>query len=106
MGIICCFLLSFNCLLRNVSRVIRFQLQLTTLDMLVFIILTNVFPDHRHIRYSRVLRAVLIVNFSDGRQVHITKTRPYNILATLIKFSNSAFLVSFYKNRVFTPAEK
>ena len=27
-------------------------------------------------------------------------------LATLIKFSNSAFLVSFYKNSVITPAEK
>ena len=37
--------------------------------MTVFIVLSQVYPDVNHIRYSRALRAVLVVNFSDGRQV-------------------------------------
>ena len=35
-----------------------------------------------------------------------TQTYKEHIVATLIKFSNSAFLVRFYKNSVFTPAAK
>ncbi|XP_060568420.1 uncharacterized protein LOC132727023 [Ruditapes philippinarum] len=42
---------------------------LTVIDMLVFIIMKQTMPDSRIVRYSRALRPLLIVNFSDGRQI-------------------------------------
>ena len=46
----------------------------------------------------------IIVLLSRGVRLQKVIYSPY--LATLIKFSNSAFLVRFYKSSVFTPAAK
>ena len=44
-------------------------LQATLVDMLIYAVLRQIYPDGHHVRYTRLLRAIVIVNFSDGRQV-------------------------------------
>ena len=63
----------------------------TGLFLLLFTIITRLWRQTKHFQLFMPLSKSVIF---------------FRSLATLIKFSNLAFLVSFYKNSVFTPAEK
>ncbi|XP_045185027.2 uncharacterized protein LOC123543029 [Mercenaria mercenaria] len=68
-------------------------LVLTILDMLLFVILKQVIPDGRDVRYTRVLRPLLIVNFSDGRQI---RRAWRNMRRTIKEIVHVLFLFYFF----------
>ena len=57
------------------------KLQLTVIDMICYIIWINVAPDTNPVRWSRPLRPLFIINFSDGKQVSLL--HPTGFLETL-----------------------
>ncbi|XP_076441597.1 uncharacterized protein LOC143280798 [Babylonia areolata] len=63
---------------------------LTVIDMITYIVWTNAAPDTNPVRWSRPLRPLFIINFSDGKQIrrafrNIRRTVP-EIMHVLILF--------------------
>ncbi|KAK3605493.1 hypothetical protein CHS0354_004046 [Potamilus streckersoni] len=78
---------------------------LTILDIVCYIIWTNVAPDTHPIRWSRPLRSLLIINFSDGRQIrrafrNIRRTVP-EIANILVLFFMSVLLFGLLALKLF-----
>ncbi|KAL3872621.1 hypothetical protein ACJMK2_035836 [Sinanodonta woodiana] len=78
---------------------------LTILDIVCYIIWTNVAPDTHPVRWSRPLRSLLIINFSDGRQIrrafrNIRRTVP-EIANILILFFMSVLLFGLLALKLF-----
>ncbi|WAR18842.1 hypothetical protein MAR_002481, partial [Mya arenaria] len=42
---------------------------LIVVDMIVYLIWLRAVPNGHHVRFSRILRPLVLVNFSDGRQI-------------------------------------
>ncbi|ESO94329.1 hypothetical protein LOTGIDRAFT_232558 [Lottia gigantea] len=79
---------------------------LMILDIICYIIWVNVAPDTNPVRWSRPLRPLFIVNFSDGKQVrrafrNIRKTVP-EILNVLILFFLSVLLFALLALKLFS----
>ncbi|XP_053376398.1 two pore channel protein 2-like isoform X2 [Mercenaria mercenaria] len=78
---------------------------LTIIDMICYVIWVNEAPDSNPVRWSRPLRSLLIINFSDGRQIrrafrNIRRTVP-EILNVLILFMMSVFLFALLALKLF-----
>lgn len=78
---------------------------LTILDMICYIIWVNAAPDKNPVRWSRPLRSLLIINFSDGRQIrrafrNIRRTVP-EIINVLVLFMMSVFLFALLGLKLF-----
>lgn len=78
---------------------------LTIIDMICYVIWINKAPDSHPVRWSRPLRSLLIINFSDGRQIrrafrNIRRTVP-EILNVLILFMMSVFLFALLAVKLF-----
>ncbi|KAL5008962.1 hypothetical protein ScPMuIL_014543 [Solemya velum] len=88
---------------KNILVVIT--LMLTVIDMIGYIIWVNVSPGTNAVRWSRPLRPLFIVNFSDGRQIrrafrNIRRTVP-EILNILILFLLSVLLFGLLALKLF-----
>nr|KAG5691635.1 hypothetical protein BaRGS_023806 [Batillaria attramentaria] len=82
-----------------------FVLQLTVIDMIAYIVWINVAPDTHPVRWSRPLRVLFIINFSDGKQIrrafrNIRRTVP-DILNVLILFMLSVCLFALLAFKLF-----
>jgi len=78
---------------------------LTILDIFCYIIWINAAPDSNPVRWSRPLRSLLIINFSDGRQIrrafrNIRRTVP-EIMNVLILFILGVFLFALLALKLF-----
>ncbi|KAK7476229.1 hypothetical protein BaRGS_00032505 [Batillaria attramentaria] len=78
---------------------------LTVIDMIAYIVWINVAPDTHPVRWSRPLRVLFIINFSDGKQIrrafrNIRRTVP-DILNVLILFMLSVCLFALLAFKLF-----
>ncbi|WAR18392.1 TPC1-like protein [Mya arenaria] len=78
---------------------------LTILDIICYIAWVNAAPDSHPVRWSRPLRSLLIINFSDGKQIrrafrNIRRTIP-EIMNVLILFMMSVFLFALLGLKLF-----
>ncbi|KAL4238880.1 Ion transport protein [Mactra antiquata] len=78
---------------------------LTILDMITYGLWTKFAPDTHPVRWSRPLRSLLIINFSDGRQIrrafrNIRRTVP-EIVNVLILFMMSVLLFALLGLKLF-----
>ncbi|KAH3844389.1 uncharacterized protein LOC127873579 [Dreissena polymorpha] len=79
---------------RDVKNTILIMIIVVTLiDMVVYLIWKHVDPEANHVRFSRVLRAIVIVNFSDGRQIRRSWR---NMRRTIKEIIHVVFLFSFF----------
>ena len=65
----------------NLNGLFLETLQLTVIDMLVYIVWINVAPDTNPVRWSRPLRVLFIINFSDGKQVFLSFDTDWTVLS-------------------------
>ncbi|XP_059167461.1 two pore calcium channel protein 1-like [Physella acuta] len=78
---------------------------LTLIDMIGYIVWTNVAPDSHPVRWSRALRPLFIINFPDGKQIrrafrNIRRTVP-DILNVLVVFLLSVLLFGLLALKLF-----
>ncbi|KAH3852239.1 two pore calcium channel protein 1-like isoform X1 [Dreissena polymorpha] len=78
---------------------------LTIIDMICYIAWVNAAPDTNPVRWSRPLRALLIINFSDGRQIrrafrNIRRTVP-EIMNVFILFLMGVLLFALLALKLF-----